>query len=105
MRGLHLQDVTIQDNIKNGWPAGSQAVALAAGPPPAVAFADPPMMVWLSPKGPEIRTEPFLNIRTFPTSFLEGGAVLAGIKHVRCSCPEPASSCRYHCTRQSPCRT
>jgi len=82
MEIMHVQDVTIEDNVVYGMPAGAQAVGLAAGPPAAVAFASPPMLVWRWPDGPEVESGSLLNIGTFRNTFLESGAVLAGIRQV-----------------------
>lgn len=91
MEIMHVQDVTIEDNVVYGMPAGAQAVGLAAGPPAAVAFASPPMLVWRWPDGPEVESASLLNIGTFRNTFLESGAVLAGIRQVR-----PLASGAHH---------
>eukprot|EP00892_Ulva_mutabilis_P000467 jgi/Ulvmu1/10420/UM062_0016.1 len=78
--GLLLLDVLFEGTLIDGQAAGVQAVAVAKGPPPAAAFAWPPMSVWRWPNGPSATAQSMIDMSAFPRGFIEAGAVLSGIR-------------------------
>jgi len=87
-----VQDVTVENNVIYGEPAGHRAIGIDSGPPPAVAFSDPRIDVYQRPNGRIAQTDSVFNSTTkFLPGFNDGDVVLSGIKQVWCRLGSPGS--------------
>lgn len=82
-----MQDVTFENNLVYGQPAGFQEVAIQQASivdgPAAVAYASPKVQVWPWPAGPATQAESISNSSNFARGFLDPGGPLAAIQAVR----------------------
>lgn len=75
-----MQDVSLEDNVVDGAPAGARAIGLWDG---GRVFATPEMPMWQLPQGPAAASEAVANVSEFPVRFLDAGGGFRGLEAVR----------------------